>query len=97
MDFDAFRRRVGANVRRARWAAGLTLEELAAKTATYRVIGELERGRGNPQLVTLFELARELNVTVADLLDVETRPRYEPLRERRAVPPRRVRRKKSSG
>lgn len=55
--------------------AGLNLQVLAARTVSYRVLGGLERGRGNPTLETLFELAKHLNVTVSDLLDVEARPR----------------------
>lgn len=68
MDLDAFRKRVGRNVRVARWEAGLTLEELAAKTMTFRLLGELERGRGNPTLETLYNLARALDVRPSDLL-----------------------------
>lgn len=70
MDFPTFVRRVGANVRRARWAAGKTQEEVAAAALTFRLLGALERGRGNPTLQTLFLLAETLDVTVAELVDV---------------------------
>jgi transcriptional regulator with XRE-family HTH domain len=47
MDFGTFVKRVGARVRRARWAEGLTQEEVAAAVLTFRLLAELERGRGN--------------------------------------------------
>ena len=93
MRFDAFTKRLGENVRRARWAARMTQEELAAKTMTYRLLGELERGRANPTLITLHALARALKVRISDLVDVEpTDAAYVPIGEREAVEPKRGRR-----
>ncbi len=92
MKFDAFVKQVGANLRRARWAANKTQEQVAAEVLTFRLLAELERGRGNPTLHTLFLLAQELDVAVKDLVDVEpAKPGRIPLKERKAVQPRRGR------
>ncbi len=71
MDFGSFLRRLGKNVRRARWAAGFTQAQLAAKGISFRYLGEIERGERNPSVETLFILARHLGVTPALLLDVD--------------------------
>lgn len=92
MKFDAFLKQVGANLRRARWAAEKTQEQVAAEVLTFRLLAELERGRGNPTLRTLFVLARELDVAVKDLVDVEpSKPGRVPLKDREANAPKRGR------
>lgn len=95
MKFDAFLKAVGVKLREARWAADKTQEEIAAKVLTFRLLAELERGRGNPTLRTLFELARELDVYVHELVDVEPeKPGRVPLKDRKGTPPRRGRKPK---
>lgn len=55
------RKLVGANVRRARTAQGLTQEELAVRSGfSQQYISELENGRRNPTIVTIYELAQAL-------------------------------------
>lgn len=71
MDLATFLRRVGANVRKARWQAGMTQEDVAARGITYRYYQEIERGQRNPTLRTLYTLARILETTVSALTDVE--------------------------
>ena len=71
MDFGSFLKRLGKNVRRARWAAGLTQAQLAAKGISFRYLGEIERGERNPSVETLFILSRHLGVTPALLVDVD--------------------------
>jgi transcriptional regulator with XRE-family HTH domain len=89
MDFGVFVKRVGARVRRARWAEGLTQEQVAAAVLTFRLLAELERGRGNPTLRTLFKLAQKLRVSVKDLVDAGDGPRGAvPLDERQPAAPR---------
>lgn len=94
MEFSTFLRRTGANIRKARWLAGMTQEEVAGRGGiTYRHYQELERGKVNPTLRTLFELARLLGRPVAELVDVEppsTKPKV-PLTDAKAEPPRRGR------
>lgn len=63
------RRLVGRNVRRHRLANNLTQEELAIRTGfDQRYISQLENGRRNPTIVSLFELAQGLGVTPVDLI-----------------------------
>jgi transcriptional regulator with XRE-family HTH domain len=88
VDFPTFVKRVGARVRRARWAEGLTQEQVAAEVLTFRLLAELERGHGNPTLQTLFKLAQRLRLSVSDLVDAGDGPRGAvPLAERVAVAP----------
>lgn len=63
------RRLVGRNVRRLRLAAAFTQEQLAERSGFgQQYISDLERGRENPTVVTLFELAQALGVTPVDLI-----------------------------
>jgi transcriptional regulator with XRE-family HTH domain len=63
------RKLVGTNVRRAREAAKLTQEQLAERCGhSQQYISDLERGRRNPTIVSLFEFAQALNTTPARLL-----------------------------
>ena len=88
MSFSTFAAEVGKNVRRARWAAGLTLEDVAEITMTYRRLSELENGRGNPTMETLYSLADALDVRVEDLMNVGQVPKaYVRLADREAEPP----------
>jgi len=60
---------VGTNVRKARVALSLTQEQLADLSGfSQQYISDLERGRRNPTIVSLWELSQVLNVTPADLL-----------------------------
>lgn len=57
MDFADILKQLSANLRQARWAAGMTQEEVAAKGISYRYYQELERGQRNPTLRMLADLA----------------------------------------
>ncbi len=60
---------VGANVRRLRTQAGLSVIELARRAEVGRAtLTQLEAGGGNPTLETLYALANELGVALADLI-----------------------------
>ncbi len=62
---------MGLAVRRERRAQGLTLKELAARSALSVVyLGEVERGKKYPSALVLERLAEALGLTVADLLEV---------------------------
>ncbi len=71
MDLAAFRRKVGANLKRARWAAGLTQEEAAGEDTDFRHYQEVEAGRVDLKLSTLCLLAKKLGTTVAALVDTD--------------------------
>ena len=63
------RKLVGRNVRRAREAAGLTQEQLAERSGfSQQYISDLERGRRNPTIVSVFEIAQALGATPIQLL-----------------------------
>ena len=63
------RKLVGRNVREARLAPGMTQERLADVSGfSQQYISDLERGRRNPTIVSLYEFAQALSVTPIDLL-----------------------------
>ena len=63
------RKLVGRNVRAARDERGMTQERLAEVSGfSQQYISDLERGRRNPTIVSLYELAQALSVTPIDLL-----------------------------
>lgn len=63
------RRIVGENVRRARLAAAMTQEQLSERCGfSQQYLSDLERGKRNPTIVTIFELAQALGVTHVDLV-----------------------------
>jgi transcriptional regulator with XRE-family HTH domain len=71
---DAFVRRVAANLRQLRGDAGLTLSELAAEANVGKsTLAQLESGRANPSVETLWAIAAALNVPFARLVE-EHRP-----------------------
>jgi transcriptional regulator with XRE-family HTH domain len=60
---------IAGNVRRLRTARGLSAAALARESGVARAtLAELEAGRGNPTVETLYGLAKVLGVTFADLL-----------------------------
>ena len=63
------RKLVGRNVRAARDDRGMTQERLADVSGfSQQYISDLERGRRNPTIVSLYELAQALSVTPIELL-----------------------------
>lgn len=63
------RKLVGRNVRRIRLARGLTQERFSELSGfTQHYISGLERGRRNPTVVSLYELAQALGVTPVELI-----------------------------
>lgn len=67
--------RMGTRVRAERKEAGLTLAALAERAnLSARFVGEVERGRANPSLGSLQELARALDVPLLSLLLQECGP-----------------------
>lgn len=94
MDFASYLKRVGQNLRRARWRAGMTQQDVAAKGVTYRYLQELERGLRNPSLQMLHDLAEILDVRVADLVEIGEKRAPVNLAEVTAGPPPRGRKPK---
>ena len=68
------RKLVGRNVRAARVDCGMTQERLADVSGfSQQYISDLERGRRNPTIVSLYELAQALSVTPIELLKLDLR------------------------
>jgi transcriptional regulator with XRE-family HTH domain len=63
------RKLVGDNCARIRKARGFTQEELASRSGlTQQYLSDLERGKRNPTIVTVYEIALALEVTHLDML-----------------------------
>ena len=63
------RRLVGRNVRAARIDSGQTQEELAVRSGfSQQYVSDLERGRRNPTVVSLYEIAQALDTTPVALI-----------------------------
>jgi transcriptional regulator with XRE-family HTH domain len=64
------KRLVGANVRKLRLSAGISQAELSTRMGVDRAyVSGLEAGQRNPTVVTLWHLAKALNVKLRDLFD----------------------------
>jgi transcriptional regulator with XRE-family HTH domain len=64
---------IGVTILKRRTALDLSQEELAEKARLHRTyISDLERGRRNPSVLTLFRVSQGLGLSLPDLLaDVE--------------------------
>lgn len=72
------RKLVGRNFERIRKEKGFTQERFAeASGFTQQYISDLERGRRNPTVVTLFHLAAALGVSHIDLVQPDDEARHE--------------------
>jgi transcriptional regulator with XRE-family HTH domain len=72
---DDVRRMVGRNVQRLRIAAGLSQAKLAERMGVDRAyVSGLELGRRNPTILTLWHIAKALDVKVRAFFD-EEKPR----------------------
>jgi transcriptional regulator with XRE-family HTH domain len=69
VEFEAFLKLVGSNLRKARWIAGLSQESASADVLTFRLLAALERGEGNPTLRTLWLLSQRYDVAVRDVVE----------------------------
>lgn len=81
------RRLVGRNFGRLRREKGFTQEQFAEMSGfTQQYLSDLERGRRNPTVVTLFHLASTLGVSHMDLVQ----PDEEAMREQDKAPKRKA-------
>jgi transcriptional regulator with XRE-family HTH domain len=63
------RKLIGRNAARIRKERGLTQEQLAERSGlSQQYLSGLERGRRNPTIVTLYEIATALGVSHVDLV-----------------------------
>jgi transcriptional regulator with XRE-family HTH domain len=64
------RKLVGRNFARLRRARGFTQEEIEARSGfSQQYLSSLERGRRNPTVITLYELAQALGVSHVELVE----------------------------
>ena len=78
------RRLVGRNVRRIRLAKGLTQEQFAESSGfTQQYLSDLECGRRNPTIVSLYELAQALGVGHVALVTPDDDALTEKVRRRK--------------
>lgn len=64
------RRLVGRNFARLRHEKGLTQEQVAERSGlSQQYLSDLERGRRNPTIITLYELALALGVSHVALVE----------------------------
>ena len=67
------RKLVGRNFARLRRDLGLTQEQVEERSGfSQQYLSGLERGRRNPTIITLFELARALGVSHVELVRPDT-------------------------
>jgi transcriptional regulator with XRE-family HTH domain len=94
--YDEFRPILAANIRTARWAAGMTQEEVAARGFNLKHYQEIEAGKRQVTLQTLLRLAEFFLVPVAALVETEPSAALRervPLSEISPTPPRRGRKR----
>jgi transcriptional regulator with XRE-family HTH domain len=71
------RKLVGRNFARLRRQKGLTQEEVEARSGlSQQYLSGLERGKRNPTVITLYELAVALGVSHVDLVKPDGRIRH---------------------
>lgn len=73
-------RTFGKRVRDLRLAAGITSQEaLALRIETDRTyVGGIERGERNPTFEIIERLAKVFRMSMSELLDFDSSPRYSP-------------------
>jgi transcriptional regulator with XRE-family HTH domain len=68
------RKLVGRNLARLRREQGLTQEELEARSGfSQQYLSGLERGKRNPTVITIYELAQALGVSHMELMRPDDR------------------------
>lgn len=71
------RKLVGSNFARLRREKGLTQEEVEARSGfSQQYLSGLERGRRNPTVITLYELAQALGVSHVELVIPTEEPQF---------------------
>jgi putative transcriptional regulator len=64
--------RLGQKIKEIREAKGITQEQISFNLDNDRAnISRLESGRVNPRFITLCKVANQLNVSLAELIDID--------------------------
>lgn len=73
MEDEFFLKEIGKNIARIRKASNLTQVEFAKKSGIHRsVISRIEQGSENCSIKMLRNIARNLNVSLVELINVES-------------------------
>lgn len=76
------RKLVGRNVARLRRERGFTQEKFAEESGfSQQYVSDLERGKRNPTVITLYELAKALGVSHVELVMPDDGEEDSPLRK----------------
>jgi transcriptional regulator with XRE-family HTH domain len=72
MDFSLFRQKVGKRIYQLRVNKGLTQEDMdeGDDGIPVRTIQNIEGGKSNPNLKTIYRLAKRLGIKPKELLDI---------------------------
>ena len=75
MKFDSLLQKIGLNIRTARLKAGLRQIDVEARSGlTYRHYQNIETGRVNVTVATLYRLSKLFKVDVSELVNVKKGP-----------------------
>jgi transcriptional regulator with XRE-family HTH domain len=75
VDVETRSQALGSRIRAERRAAGMTVRGLAGRTGlSPSLISQVERGRATPSVATLWSIATELGLSVADLFNDDAEP-----------------------
>lgn len=74
MDLEEFLHKLGGKIKRLRKEKGLTQESFDERdhAIPVRTLQEIEAGRSNATVSSIFKIAHKLNVKVKDIFDVDT-------------------------
>lgn len=72
VEFEEFQKKVGKRIQVLRENAGITQEKMEEGEfgISYRTLQDIEGGRSNVTLLSLFKIAKRLHVKPKDLLDI---------------------------
>nr|WP_153017947.1 helix-turn-helix transcriptional regulator [Leptospira santarosai] len=72
MNSDEFRKKLGKRIQKLRISSGLTQEQMdeGEFSVHYRTIQEIESGRANPTVNTLFRISKRLKIKPQELFDI---------------------------
>ncbi|MCK3683980.1 helix-turn-helix transcriptional regulator [Maribellus sp. YY47] len=73
MNINQLQKKIGDRIRILRESKGITQQNLAAICNFEKAnLSRLEAGRTNPTISTLYKISQALEISIAELVDVET-------------------------
>ena len=72
VNYETFRNKLGMKIKKERLARGFTQEDMdeGDDGVPHRTMQNIETGKSNPNLRTLFRLSKRMNISVSELMDV---------------------------